>query len=93
MSNIHVENNFFGSGIAVGYEPVQLPNIPVLNNLILINHSGSQNTIYIGNSGLNWTCAAPLFVEAGVVVAVQNTNMVWAVMESGYSGNLRYLLS
>lgn len=91
--NLNVTNIFFASGISVNYQPVQLPDIKIRNNLTLVCHSGSQNTIYIGGSGLNWTCAMPIYVNAGLVVATDNAKNVWAVMESGYTGNLRYSIN
>ena len=91
--NINTVNNLFGSGIAVTYQPVQLPNISVLNNISLVCHSGSTNSIYIGSSGVTDLIGWPLAVNAGISLAVDNANRVWAVMQSGYTGQLRYVLS
>lgn len=93
--NINTTNGFFASGLILGYPyiPMQLPDILIRNNITLVNHSGSQNTIYIGGSGTSWRTGMPIFVNHGLTVPADNSNLIFAVTESGYNADLRFSIN
>lgn len=93
--NINNTNSYFASGISLGYPytPVQLPDIQARNNITFVNHSGSQNTVYLGNSDVSCGIGMPIFVNHGLTITADNTNLIYAVVESGYNADLRFGVS
>lgn len=87
--NLHTINSIFTSGFSINYQPVQLPDIPARQTVTLLAASGSTGPIYIGSSGLTWQTGFPLYTTAGFSTPCDNTNLIFAVMESGYLGDLR----
>lgn len=91
--NLHTVNSIFTSGISVNYQPVQLPDFPARQTVTLIAASGSTGPIYIGSSGLTWKTGFPLYVTAGFSTPCDTTGLLFAVCESGYTGDLRYFVA
>lgn len=91
--NLNVVNRIHCSGLDLGYPylPVQLPNIPLINNLTILANSGSTGPIYIGGSGMTVNNSFQLNVNAGISLAVDNANLIFCVTQSGYTGKLNWI--
>ena len=89
--NLNNQRYIYASSVAVNYIPVQLPTLNLNRNVTVLAASGSTGPIYIGPSGTNWLTGFQLGVSTGITLEIDNLNYVWAVCQSGYYGDLRYI--
>ena len=89
--NLNNQRYIYASSVAINYIPVQLPTLALSRNVTVLAASGSLAPVYIGPSGMNWLTGFQLGVGTGITVEIDNLNYLWAVCQSGYTGDLRYI--
>lgn len=92
--NVNVSNLLYSGCVSgIGRFPVQFPNITSINSVVLCCPSGNLSPVYVGNSGVTVDLGCELLPANGINFSVDNASYIFAVSPSGFTNQIRYLIS
>lgn len=91
MINVLTSNQLSFGKVDVTLNPVQFPALDVKNSVIITNASGA--TVYLGNSSVNIASGFPIAVGSTLITPFENLSMLYAVCQSGFTSDVRFLIA
>ena len=90
--NIHTVNRIYSGTVSgIQYQPVQFPNIELINNITVVAPSSNLSIVYIGASGLTVANSFPLVTNAGISLSLDQASILWCISPSGYNNSISYI--
>jgi len=90
--NINTVNRLYSGTVSgIGYQPVQFPELSLVNNFTVVAPSSNLSSVHIGVSGLTVANSVPLAPNVGISLSIDNSLLLWAISPSGFSNSISYI--